>query len=350
MWICDSHLDLGMNALYYSRDLRLSLNDLRAGEGGAHPDVGTATVTLAEMLDKRLPLAFGTFIALPRETATQAFDFGYTTQAEAEQHALKQLEYYRGLVDEGQLRVITDLSEFEQHVAECEAGTVQQVGIILQMEGADPILSPDDVPRWYADGLRMIGPAWYGEGRYVFGTSTPGGFKKGGPELLKAMQDVGMILDMAHLAEEAFYQALDLFDGPVLASHANSRALVPGDRQLSDDMIRKLVEGDGVIGAVCDCWMLEPNWREHRDNSRVTLATVADHIDHVCQIAGNANHAGFGSDLDGGFGREQSPGDLNSIGDLHRVAEILGQRGYKEEDLENICHGNWLRLIRKAWG
>jgi len=350
MWICDGHLDLGMNRLYYERDLRLPLDALRTLEGGAHPDVGTATVSLPEMADNRISLVFATLIALPEKTSTQAFAFGYKTQAEAEEHALKQLEYYHDLDDQGMARLITDLDSLEEHVDKCNADNTRQIGIILQMEGADPVQSPDDLERWYDDGLRMIGPAWYGEGRYVFGTSTPGPFKAEGPDLLRGMQEAGIILDMAHLAEEAFYQALDLYDGPLIASHANARAKVPGDRQLSDDMIAKIAERDGVIGAVFDCWMLDPKWRETRNNATVMLATVANHIDHVCQVAGNANHAAFGSDLDGGFGVEQSPGDLNSIGDLHAVADILKARGYKEADLKKIRHGNWLRVLRKAWG
>jgi membrane dipeptidase len=135
----------------------------------------------------------------------------------------------------------------------------------------------------------------------------------------------------------------------VLASHSNARALVPGDRQLSDEMIRSLVQRDGVIGCVMDAWMLVPGWKKGQSNADVKLAMVADHIDHVCQVAGSARHAAIGSDLDGGFGREQCPSDLDSVADLPRLLEVLAGRGYGADDLHAIAHGNWLRLLRRAW-
>ena len=148
---------------------------------------------------------------------------------------------------------------------------------------------------------------------------------------------------------EGHIQAMDQYDGPMIASHANCRAFVPGDRQLSDEMIKALIAHDGVIGAVCDAWMLSAGWKKGDENSSVTLTTVANHIDHVCQLAGNADHAGIGSDLDGGFGAEQSPSDLNSISDLHKLLLILKDLGYSDNDVEKIAHGNWLRVIHRAW-
>lgn len=348
MWIVDGHLDLGMNKLWYDRDLTRPLTEIRASEGGAHPDVGTSTVTLAEMSEKKILLSFATLIALPFKAGNKAFAAGYKTQAEAERQAMDQVAYYRDLDAKGVVRFITSLETLDAHVAQVEAGQTARVGVILLMEGADSVVRPEDIPKWHDAGLRLIGPAWYGEGRYVHGTGTPGPFKAGGAELLQAMEEAGMILDASHLAEEAFYQALDLFGGTILASHSNARALVPGDRQISDDMIRKLIERGAVIGAVLDCWMLQPGWSKTEPNT-VQLSAVADHIDHVCQLAGNTNHSAIGSDLDGGFGREQSPTDLDSIGDLHAIAEILRSRGYGDEDIEKINHKNWLRLIRSAW-
>jgi membrane dipeptidase len=164
------------------------------------------------------------------------------------------------------------------------------------------------------------------------------------------MEEIGMILDVTHLADESFWQAVDLFKGPILASHNNCRALVPGDRQFSDEQIRCLIQREAVIGAAFDAWMLYPNWvRGETRNSVVGLEAVVDHIDHICQLAGSARHTAIGSDLDGGFGTEQSPGDLDTIADLQKIPVLLRKRGYAESDIEAIMHGNWLRFFRTAW-
>jgi membrane dipeptidase len=164
------------------------------------------------------------------------------------------------------------------------------------------------------------------------------------------MDEVGMVLDATHLSDESFWEAVDIFRGPILASHSNCRSLVPGDRQFSDEQIRYLLGRGSVIGAVCDTWMLYPGWvAGETPNSVVTLEAVVDHIDHVCQLAGNTDHSAIGSDLDGGFGTEQSPCDLETIADLQKIPNLLRKRGYKEKDIEAIMHGNWLRFFETAW-
>ena len=176
------------------------------------------------------------------------------------------------------------------------------------MEGADPIVAPEQARLWWDDGLRMVGLAHYGPSAYAFGTGSAGPLTAKGRELLRVMDELGMMLDVSHLTDESFHEALDLFQGPVLASHSNCRALVPGDRQLDDAMIRRMIERDGVIGAVMDAWMLQPDWvRGETTNEQLTLEAVVDQIDHVCQLAGNSRHAAIGTDLDGGYGIEQTP-------------------------------------------
>jgi membrane dipeptidase len=166
--------------------------------------------------------------------------------------------------------------------------------------------------------------------------------------LCAEMSRTGMILDASHLTDESFYDALDRFNGPVLASHSNCRALVPGDRQLSDDMIRRLIERGAVIGIAMDAWMLEPGWiRGHTTPENVSLEDAADHIDHICQLAGNARHVAIGSDLDGGYGTEQTPKDLDTIADLQKMPDILAGRGYSDEDVALIMHGNWVRFLQE---
>jgi membrane dipeptidase len=166
------------------------------------------------------------------------------------------------------------------------------------------------------------------------------------------MDRLGVILDATHLCDESFWEAMDHFGGPVWASHSNARALVPNDRQLSDEQIRCLIARGAVIGAAFDAWMLVPGWERGRSTPEaagLTLAHVVDHIDHVCQLAGNARHAMIGSDLDGAFGREQTPADVESIADLARIPDLLRARGYSDEDVRSIAHGNFVAMLRRAW-
>src|SRR6185437_12992709 len=224
------------------------------------------------------------------------------------------------------------------------------LGFVISMEGADPIVSPEQVPQWYDAGLRIVSLVHYGVSRYAHGTGAPGGLTPLGKPMLQALEATGMILDLTHLADDSFYQALDIFHGRVLASHNNCRALVPGDRQFTDDQIRLIVERDGVIGAAFDNWMLYPGYlKSETPSSLISIGTVIDHVDHVCQLAGNARHAAIGTDLDGGYGIEQSPGDLDTIADLQKIPDLLGKRGYTDEDIRGIMHGNWLRLLREVW-
>jgi membrane dipeptidase len=168
---------------------------------------------------------------------------------------------------------------------------------------------------------------------------------------LQAMERRGMILDVTHLADEAMDQVFDQFGGVVLASHHNCRALVDRQRQLRDEDITRIVARGGVIGAAFDNWMLDIDCKQGQDHIRrvATLEDVVNHIDHVCQLAGSTRHAAIGTDLDGGFGTEESPANLDTIADLQKLPEILARRGYSSADIRGIMHGNWLELMRREW-
>src|SRR5439155_17415141 len=245
-----------------------------------------------------------------------------------------QLEYYRLLERSGEIRTILRRDEVMKD---------DKVGVMVAMEGADPIIAPSDVPRWFDDGLRVIGLAHYGPGRYAMGTGDNGPLTAQGFELLREMERVGMILDLTHCAEPGWQQAIEKFGGRVLASHNNCRALVGGDRQFSDEQIRMLIERDAVIGVALDSWMLcRSGWvRGQTPREAVTLADVADQVDHICQVAGNAKHVGIGSDLDGGFGTEQTPAEIETIADLPKLEGVLRARGSGDEDVAGIFYGNW---------
>jgi membrane dipeptidase len=370
MLIFDAHLDLAMNAIEWNRDLSSSIDDIRAREAGQtdKPDRTRGTVSFDEMRRAGVGICVATQIARwvhrgnPRP--------GWHSAEQAWAMAQAQLTWYRAMEERGQLAALSDLASLERHLSLWPAsssvrsdptgsdpdwGTHPQprpIGYVLSLEGADSLVTIGHLERAYASGLRALGPAHYGPGTYAAGTESEGGFSAAGFELLDEMDRLGMILDVTHLTDQGFWEALDRFAGPVWASHSNVRARVPHQRQLADDMIRALVARGGVIGAVLDAWMLVPGWQRGittPEDAGVALRHVVEHIDHVCQIAGNARHAGIGSDLDGAFGREQTATDVHTIADLARIPEMLLARGYAPDDVAGIMHGNFLRRLREAW-
>ena len=356
MLLIDGHLDLGWNALQWNRDLRCSVNTIRVHEIETQgPGRALNTVALPEMREGRVALSFATMLA--RSTGTPVPHIDYRSPAQAYSAAQGQRAYYGALERQGHVRILTSWPEIERHVAAWSAwdeadvedpGAPPPLGLVISMEGADPILEPQDLPAWWEDGLRILGPVHYGMGRYGGGTGTEQGLTDRGERLLAEMDRLGMILDLTHFSDRAFWQALNRFRGIVLASHNNCRALVPHQRQFSDAQIAAIVERDGVIGVACDTWMLELGWIKGVSTpDSVTLEDVVDHIDHICRVAGDSRHAAIGSDLDGGFGREQSPHDVDTIADLQRIAQILRERGYEDADVSAIMHGNWLRLLER---
>ncbi len=355
MLIIDAHLDLSWNALQGNRDLLRSAYTIRTQEVGT-PGKGRAqgTVAFPDMRQGRLAVSVVTLFA--RCTGRPAPHADYASPIQSYGVAQGQLAYYRALEHEGHIRIIADRATLDSHIADWEAweGTESDdtppLGFVISMEGADSILKPDQLEEWVGGGLRLLGLTHYGPGRYAGGTGTELGLTELGPPLLAEMERLGVTLDLTHCSDQAFWEALEHYEGLVLASHNNCRALVPHQRQFSDAQLRAIFERDGVIGAAFDAWMMQLGWVSGQStNEGVTLNTVVDHMDHVCQLAGNSRHAGIGTDLDGGYGREQSPCDLDTIADLQKLAGLLADRGYNDEDIGAIMHGNWLRLLRQAW-
>ena len=354
MLIFDAHLDLAMNAIEWNRDLSRSIEEIRARERALtdKPDRGRGTVSFAEMRRGGVGLCVATQIA--RYVAPDNPLAGWHSPEQAWAMTQGQLAWYRAMEERGELRQIGDLASLDRHAALWEKTPAPgaPIGYVLSLEGADSIVTLRHLERAYAQGLRALGPAHYGPGVYAQGTNACGGIGTRGRELLAEMDRLGIILDATHLCDDSFREALDRFRGAVWASHSNCRSLVPHGRQFTDDQIRELVQRGAVIGAVLDAWMLAPGWVRGEttpEGAGVTLESVADHIDRVCQIAGNARHAGIGSDLDGAFGREQCPSDVETIADLSRLPGILKRRGYTDADVEAIAHGNFLRFLRRAW-
>lgn len=353
----DAHLDLALNALNYNRDLMLTVAQLREVEKD-FTDIkgrGRNTLTFPELKRCKVPVCVATLLARSGPDAAQRWgfkrgDIDYATQQIAYAHCFGSLGYYRLLEAQGHIKFIHTRSELSAHWAAWEAspdGT--PLGIILSMEGADPIVTPEQVGHWFGLGLRAVGPAHYGRGQYAYGTAVDGPMTPAGVKLLKEFMKVGMILDVTHLSDQSFWTAMDVYDGPMLASHHNLRALVPGDRQLTDEQVKELIKRNAVIGSAFDAWMMYPGWERGVTQPEVVgLEAIVDHMDRVCQFAGNAKHVALGTDLDGGYGTEQTPRDLDTITDVHKLEDILARRGYSAADIDGIFYGNWLRFFGSA--
>jgi membrane dipeptidase len=265
-----------------------------------------------------------------------------------------QLAWYRAMEDAGEMIALRDAAMLDAHLERWRttpdpAAARLPIGYVRSLEGADSLITLRHLEQAHADGLRAIGPAHYGPGVYAQGTNTEGPFPARGLELVRLADELGLILDLTHLSDACFWQALEIFKGPVWASHHNARTLVPHQRQLSDDMFRALVERGAVVGVALDAWMITPGWERGKttpQSAGLRLETLVDHIDHFCQLAGNARNVGIGSDLDGAFGTEQTPQDVDSIADLGRLGALLRARGYSEADIEGIMSGNFLRFLR----
>jgi membrane dipeptidase len=370
-------MDLAFNALHHRRDLTQSVQTLREREDiyrdgvapkSVHPDAlrkkprvgkeGIATVALPEMRAGRVGIILSTIMSRV-QLPTDYLSDGVRTQAAAHAIGQSHLHYYRALEGAGELRFIRTVTDLDKSVSDWQNTAVDgpnnsaPIGLILSMESADPILAPDDVPAWFDAGLRSVSLTHFGINTWGHGTGTKGGLFACAYPLLDALRAAGIALDVTHASDLTFWQLLDYWDGPVHASHCMCRALVPGQRHLSDDMIKAIIDRDGVIGMVLAEPMLNPainfdDLSSAPPNSTRPMAAIADHIDHICQIAGSNKHVAMGSDLDGGFGREWAPVDYDTIADLQKLPTLLERRGFNADDVDRITHGNLLGFLRRV--
>ncbi|NIP92999.1 MAG: peptidase M19 [Akkermansiaceae bacterium] len=348
--IFDAHLDLSLNAIDYNRDLRWELDAIRAEEEGMSDlkGRGCGTVCFPEMRRGGVGMCVATLIAGCMKPGAVAS--GWNSPENAWAQTQGQLAWYRAMEEGGELEAIVDRTSLERICQRWSSGQHEgPIGYVLSLEGADSIRTPAHLEAAYEQGLRAIGPAHYGVGRYALGHDQEGPLSAEGRELVAEMDRLGFILDATHLCDRTFHDVLDLFEGPVWASHSNCRALVDNPRQFSDEQIKRLIERGAVIGGALDTWMMIPGWERGVSTpaeTGIVLDHLLDHTDHICQLAGNADHVGIGSDLDGGFGTEQSPGDLDSIADLARFDSLLEARGYSPEDIDRILNGNFFRFLQ----
>jgi membrane dipeptidase len=372
--IIDAHQDLAYNALTFGRDYLRSAEETRSIEKDTPTPERTGHTLLGwpDYQRGQVGIIFATLFLAPRRYQAGSWETQvFADASEARRKLENQLDFYRRLCDDhpDAFQLIYNkndlqrvLAAWEQEPAslpraaseerENEPGktVTHPVGLVLLMEGAEGIRAPEEMEEWWEMGVRTAGPVWAGT-RFCGGSYEPGGFTSEGYALLEVMAGLGYTLDISHMTETAALQALDRYEGPVIATHANARALIKnaqGERQLTDQTIRRLIERGGIMGVLPFNRFLRPDWANSDDRQLVTLRTLAAHIDHICQLAGDALHAGIGTDFDGGFGWPAVPYEINTIADLQKLAPVLAEYGYSDESITNILGNNWRHHLERT--
>ena len=352
MFIFDAHLDLAMNALEWNRDLTKSVYQIRESEKGMvdKPDRGNNTVSLDAMRKGNIGICVATQIAGIKNKINPN---GWSSMEQAWAQTQGQLNWYKEMEKNGEMYQIYDLNTLDNQIENWQKETKKKpIGYILSLEGADSLVNIDYLEKSYMLGLRAIGPAHYGPGVYAHGTDSNGGIGQKGKELVKKIEELNLILDVTHLSDTSFWETIEIYNGNLWASHNNCRKFVDHNRQFSDDQIKEIIRRDGVIGVPLDAWMMVPNWirgKSTPETMGVTLNQMIENIDHICQLSGNSNHVGIGTDLDGAFGVEQTPTDIDTIADLQKVPLMLKKIGFSESDVEKVMNQNFINFLKRVW-
>ena len=352
MFIFDAHLDLAMNALEWNRDLTKSVYQIRESEKGMvdKPDRGNNTVSLDAMRKGNIGICVATQIAGIKNKINP---HGWSSMEQAWAQTQGQLGWYKEMEKNGEMYHIYDLNTLDNQIENWQKETKKKpIGYILSLEGADSLVNIDYLEKSYMLGLRAIGPAHYGPGVYAHGTDSNGGIGQKGKELVKKIEELNLILDVTHLSDTSFWETIEIYNGNLWASHNNCRKFVNHNRQFSDDQIKEIIRRDGVIGVPLDAWMMVPNWirgKSTPETMGVTLNQMIENIDHICQLSGNSNHVGIGTDLDGAFGIEQTPTDIDTIADLQKIPLMLKKIGFSESDVEKVMNKNFINFLKRVW-
>ncbi|HEY62426.1 MAG TPA: hypothetical protein G4N95_07230 [Anaerolineae bacterium] len=356
LMIIDAHEDLAWNMLSLGRDYTRSAALTRKKEQGTNiPSYNGDTLLGWEDYQRgNVAVVFSTLFAAPARASLGSWDTQtYATIDEAHARYKAQLDAYHRLTDENpdKFKIIHTKKELDDLFALRLANQLATpVGLIILMENAEGVHNPDELEMWWRRGVRIIGPAWRGT-RFCGGTGEPGSLTKEGFALLEGMASMGFVLDISHMDEKAVLQSLDIYPGTIIASHANAAALLKGtksNRFLSDCVIRGLLERDGVVGVVPYNRFLLSGWTETDGRACVSLEYVVSQIDYICQFAGDARHVGFGTDFDGGFGVQKAPSGIDTIADLQKIAPLLADKGYSDEDIRAIFAQNWVTILNRC--
>lgn len=355
----DAHCDLAWNMLTFGRDYIRAAADTRAIENRS-PTVernGDTLIGWPDYQRGQVAIVFSTLFAGPIRTREESWDrFCYASADEAHAMDMEQLDLYHKLAETRPeyFRLIGNSRDLQEHLTVWQGpvGDPKPIGLVVLMEGADAIRSADELAEWYGKGVRLVGLSWAGT-RYAGGTKEPGPLTDDGRRLLKAMSEFNLVLDLSHMDERAAAEALDVYDGPIVATHVNCLALLPDfptNRHFSDAVLSKLIQRGGIIGNVPVNSFLKTGWNRKSGSHReeVSLDSFVAHLDHICQLAGDSLHAGIGSDFDGGFGLQSVPPEIDTIADLQKIVPMLIARGYAEADAANILGLNWRRLLEDS--
>lgn len=355
--IIDAHADIAYNMLEYKRDYTRSLNETRQLEANTFiiKENGDSLISWHEYQRGQVGLIFATLFAPPIRFRTHENEKQvYKNFDEAHKLYKTQLDVYQRMTDSmpDKFRIIASKPDLNLLLDHWASPTPEHpVGMVILMEGGEAIRNLSELEEWHKLGVRLIGPAWVGT-RYCGGWKEPGPLTDDGRKLLSAMADFNFVLDLSHMDERAAIEALDIYEGSIVGTHANCATLMPNsntNRHFTDRIIEGIIEHDGVIGIVPFNTYLKSGWSRDKKHARqeVPLQTVVNHIDHICQIAGNSKHVGIGSDFDGGFGLQSVPPEIESVADLQKLAPLLSARGYNQTDIENILGNNWLTRLKR---
>ncbi|NJN79519.1 MAG: hypothetical protein HC797_03105 [Anaerolineales bacterium] len=355
--IVDAHADIAYNMLKYGRDYTRTIDETRRMEAGSSTikENGESLISWHEYQRGQVALIFSTLFAAPIRFRTYEGEKQvYKNFDEAHKLYKNQLDVYQRMTDSmpDKFRIIASQPDLNLLLDLWHDATLEHpVGMVILMEGAEAIRNLSELEEWHNRGVRLIGPAWVGT-RYCGGWKEPGPLTDDGRKLLSAMADFNFTLDLSHMDEHASIEALDIYESPIVGTHANCASLMPNsntNRHFTDRIIEGIIEHDGVIGIVPFNAYLKVGWSRDKNHPReeVPLQIVANHIDHVCQIAGNSLHVGIGSDFDGGFGLQSVPPEINTVADLQKLVSLLSERGYSETDVANILGNNWLNHLKR---
>ena len=357
MLIVDAHEDLAWNILTFGRDYTRSAQETREVERGTETPLHNGDTLLGwpDYQRGRVAIVFATLFSAPERRKLGEWDIQtYRNAGEAHANYMKQVDAYHRLVDEhpDKFQLVLSQPDLETVLSAWEepGEDGHPVGLVILMEGAEGVRSSEELEEWWQAGVRLIGPSWAGT-RFSGGTREPGPLTKEGYALLEGMADLGFTLDISHMDEQAALQALDYYPGRVIASHANAVRLlkdVQSNRFLTDPVIYRLLEREGIIGIVPYNRFLLWGWTPADGRHLVTLEHAVAQIDTICQMAGDARRVGIGSDYDGGFGLQMAPSGVDTIADLQKLVPLLFEKGYTENDIAAIMGGNWLSLLRET--